>query len=115
VPSRALTSFERQNFIRRPQVKSFLAHLAIGGALLAEGAAEEVIDLNSTTCQQLLEMKPEQILIVMGWLQGYYLDEHGPPLVDFDKLSADSRKLTERCQARPDEDVMTAAEMLFEK
>ena len=60
-------------------------------------------------------MKPERILIVMGWLHGYYLDEHAPPLVDFETLSADSRKLTERCEAHPEEDVMTAAEMLFGK
>ena len=46
---------------------------------------------------------------MMGWLQGYYLDDHALPLVDFDKASSDSRKLVERCQARPDEDLMTAA------
>jgi acid stress chaperone HdeB len=96
-------------------VKRFLAHLAVIGALLVEGAAEEVIDLNSITCRQLLELKPERILIVIGWLQGYYLDEHAQPIVSFDKASADSRKLTERCQARPEEDVMTAAEKLFGK
>jgi acid stress chaperone HdeB len=96
-------------------VKKFLAHLALAGTLLVEAAAEEAIDLNSITCRQLLEMKSERILIVMGWLQGYYLDEHAPPLVDFDKLSSDSRKLTERCETHPDENVMTAAEMRFGK
>jgi acid stress chaperone HdeB len=96
-------------------VKRFLVHLAVVGALLVEGAAEEVIDLNSITCRQLLELKPERILIVIGWLQGYYLDEHAQPIVNFDKASIDRRKLTERCEALPEEDVMTAAEKLFWK
>jgi hypothetical protein len=94
-------------------VRTSFVHLVFTGALLAGSAAQERLDLNTTTCRQLLEMKPEQILIVLGWLQGYYLDEHAPPIVDLDKLSTDSRKLTERCEARPNEDVMTAAEMLF--
>ena len=97
------------------QVKRFLAHLAFVGALSVESTAQERIDLDHTTCRQLLEMKPNQIFIVMGWLQGYYLDDHAPPLVDFDKASSDSRKLMERCKARPDEDLMTAAQTLFAK
>jgi hypothetical protein len=96
-------------------VKKFLAHLVFLGALSVESTAQEMIDLDHTTCRQFLGMKPGQILIVMGWLQGYYLDDHALLLVDFDKASSDSRKLMERCQARPDEDLMTAAQMLFAK
>jgi hypothetical protein len=51
------------------EVKRFLAHLAFGGALTVESAAQEMIDLDHTTCRQFLEMKPDQILIVMGWLK----------------------------------------------
>ena len=98
---------------KRREVKRFLAHLAFGGALTVESAAQEMIDLDHTTCRQFLEMKPDQIL--MGWLQGYYLDDHAPPLVDFEKASSHSRRLMERCKARPDEDLMTAAQMLFAK
>jgi hypothetical protein len=96
-------------------VKRVLAHLAFIGALSVESAPQEMIDLDHTTCRQFLGMKPDQILIVMGWLQGYYLDDHAPLLVDFDKASSDSHKLMERCQARPDENLMTAAQMLFGK
>jgi HdeA/HdeB family protein len=83
------------------------------GTLSVESTAQEVIDLNSASCRRLLELKPAQILIVMGWLQGYFLDEPAAPIVDFAELSTNSRKLTERCEARPDEEVMTAAETLF--
>jgi hypothetical protein len=96
-------------------MRRFIACLAFIYALVTGGAAQDVIDLGRTTCTQFLAMSREQSVIVMGWLQGYYLDEHGPPIVNFDKLNADIRKLMERCESSPDEDVLTAAEMLFEK
>jgi hypothetical protein len=52
---------------------------------------------------------------VVGWLQGYYLDEHETPVVDFAKLSVDSGSLANRCKARPDENVMAAADRVFGK
>jgi hypothetical protein len=51
----------------------------------------------------------------VGWLQGYYLDEHAPPVVNFAKLSVESVSLANRCAARPDDDVMAAAERVFGK
>jgi len=50
-----------------------------------------------------------------GWLQGYYLDEHETPVVDFAKLSVDSASLANRCKARPDDNVMAAADRVFGK
>jgi hypothetical protein len=52
----------------------------------------------------------DDALIVVGWLQGYYLDEHETPVVDFTKLSVESVSLANRCVARPDEKVITAAD-----
>jgi len=48
-------------------------------------------------------------------LHGYFLDEHAPPIVDFEKLNAGSLKMIERCQSHPDQDVMSAAEVVFDK
>jgi hypothetical protein len=57
----------------------------------------------------------DDALIVVGWLQGYYLDEHETPVVDFTKLSVESVRLANRCVARPDEKVITAADRVFGK
>jgi hypothetical protein len=97
------------------QMRRLIACLAFTGALATEGAAHDVIDLGTTTCRQFLAMNRERSVIVMGWLQGYFLEEHVPPIVDIDKLNADLRKLMDRCESRLDEDVMMAAEMLFNK
>jgi HdeA/HdeB family len=99
-------------------MKRLTAFCAITVVLLGEAAAEERperIDLNRFTCRQFLELNRDDALIVVGWLQGYHLDEHAPPVVDFTKLSVESVSLANRCVARPDEDVMTAAEQVFGK
>jgi hypothetical protein len=61
----------------------------------------------------LSSIVPNRILSKDRWLQGYYLDEHAPPVVDFARLSVDSVSLANRCAARPDQKVLTAADSMF--
>ena len=92
-------------------MKRLTAFCAITGLLLGEAAAEdriERIDLTRFTCKQFLELNRDDALIVVGWLQGHYLDEHEAPGVDFTKLSVESVTLANRCVARPDENVIAA-------
>jgi hypothetical protein len=99
-------------------MKRLTAFWAITVLLLGEAAAKdriERIDLTSFTCKQFLELSRDDALIVVGWLQGYYLDEHETPVVDFTKLSVGSVSLANRCVARPDEKVITAADRVFGK
>ena len=99
-------------------MKGLTAFCAIIGLLLGETVAADRIDrvdLTRLSCKQFLEMNRDDALIVVGWLQGYYLDEHETPVVDFAKLSVDSVTLANRCVARPDENVMTAADRVFGK
>jgi acid stress chaperone HdeB len=97
-------------------MKKLVAFSAITSLLLAEAAAEDRadrIDLIGFTCKQFLQMNRDDALIVVGWLQGYYLDEHAPPVVDFARLSDDSVNLANRCAARPDQGVLAAADRVF--
>ena len=99
-------------------MKRLTALWTITVLLLGEAAAEariERIDLTSFTCKQFLELNRDDALIVVGWLQGYYLDEHETPVVDFTKLSVESESLANRCTARPDENVIAAADRVFGK
>jgi hypothetical protein len=97
-------------------MKRLSAFCAITGLLLLEAAGEDRvdrIDLTGFTCKQFLEMNRDDALIVVGWLQGYYLDEHAPLIVDFAKLSAESVTLANHCAARPDENILAAADRVF--
>jgi hypothetical protein len=99
-------------------MKRLTAFCAMTGLLLGEAAAEdriERIDLTRFTCKQFLELNRDDALIVVGWLQGHYLDEHEAPVVDFTKLSVESVSLANRCKARPDENLIAAADRVFGK
>jgi hypothetical protein len=100
------------DYTRVMRARLAIAVVVLGG-LAVEGVAQETIDLGRTTCTQFLAMTREQSLTIVGWLHGYFLDEHAPPIVDFGKLNAGSLKIIERCQSHPDEDVMSAAEAVF--
>jgi HdeA/HdeB family len=99
-------------------MKTLTAFCAITGLLLSEAAAEdriERIDLTRFACKQFLELNRDDALMVVGWLQGHYLDEHETPIVDFTTLSVESVSLANRCKARPDETVIAAADRVFGK
>ena|SRR6516162_6010015 len=92
--------------------------LPIGILLLLTQAQEpdrKVIHLTEITCKILEELKPEERRVIVAWLQGYYLPEHDPPVIDVDKLSSDNAKLREHCLNSPEDDLMTAAEAVFGK
>jgi hypothetical protein len=100
-------------------MKLVVTSLSIGTLLLLTQAQEQrdrkIIHLAEVACKTFVEeMKREQSIIV-AWLQGYYLPEHEPPAIDVDKLLSDSTKLTEHCINNPEDDLITAAEAIFEK
>ena len=118
-------SLERADDGREPRavrpallpVKRFWPGVALAASLAAAGAFAQdgKLDLNVLTCQKLFEMKREQINIVLAWLQAYYLQEDAPPVVDLDRLSADALRLSGYCAANPQEDISSAADVLFGK
>ena len=82
----------------------------------AQEPGRKAIHLSEITCKAFVEeMKREEHSIIAAWLQGYYLPEHDPPVIDVDKLSSDSAKLREHCLNNPEDDLMTVAEPVFGK
>jgi hypothetical protein len=75
-------------------MKFIATGLPIGILLLLTQAQEpdgKVIHLTEITCQTFIEeIKREERSIILAWLQGYYLPEKDPPVIDVDKLSSDS-------------------------
>jgi len=51
--------------------------------------------------------------VIISWLQGYYLTEHAPAVINLDKASSDIAKLTEHCNDRPEDDLLTAADAVM--
>jgi acid stress chaperone HdeB len=87
--------------------------LMIAAMLWATGPAQaqkQQFDLSLITCKQFFEYSKDNLAIMLMWLDGYYSDEDSPPIVDFDKMGENSKKLGEYCGKNPNHSVITAAD-----
>jgi acid stress chaperone HdeB len=91
------------------------AALVVAALALAAPAAAEKIDLSTITCKKFVESSKEEIGYILAWLDAYYKDENDPPIIDTDKLVANSKKLGEYCGANPTIGLITATDELFGK
>lgn len=94
-----------------------LRTLALTIALLAVAAPAQAqrVDLSKTTCKEFLESGRDGIMIIWSWLYGYYADQDADPVVDFEDLTRKGQALGEVCKANPANDVISAAEPIYEK
>lgn len=99
-------------------MKNRLAILAGAGVLsclISFTAQAAVLDLGTVKCKDFLASSKDEISYTLAWLDGYYMDEDAPAIIDFDKLKTNAGKLGEYCAAHPDIGVGAAAEELFGK
>jgi acid stress chaperone HdeB len=82
---------------------------------MALSAQAESLDLGTVKCKDFLAGSKDEISYTLAWLDGYYMDEDAPAIIDFDKLKTNAGKLGEYCAAHPDIGVGAAAEELFGK
>ena len=76
-------------------------------------AQKQQFDLSLITCKQFFEYNKDNLAIMLMWLDGYYADEDAPPIVDFDKMGENSKKLGEYCGKKPGHSVITAADKVL--
>ena len=79
----------------------------LSGALPAHA---QQLDMSTVKCRDFVASSKENIALMLMWLQGYYSEEDASPIVDFDKMMKDAKKLGEYCAKNPDHSVITAAE-----
>jgi acid stress chaperone HdeB len=85
---------------------------AVCAALPAQ-AQKQQFDLSTVTCKQFFEYNKENLSLMLMWLDGYYSDEDAPPVVDFDKMTENGKKLGEYCGQNPGHSVITAADKVM--
>jgi len=93
-----------------------LCATVLAAALLAAGPADsQVVDLSTITCKDLFEGPKERVSYILTWLNAYYRNDESPPVIDFDKMKADSEKLGAYCQKNPTVGIITAADKVLDK
>ena len=84
-------------------------------ATLPAQAQKQQFDLSIVTCKQFFEYSKENLSLMLMWLDGYYSEDDAPPIVDFDKMGENSKKLGEYCGKNPGQSVITAADKTLAK
>ena len=85
---------------------------AMGAAVPAQ-AQKQQFDLSTMTCKRFFEYDKDNLAIMLMWLDGYYSEDDAPPIVDFEKMKENSRKLGEYCGKNPTHSVITAADKVM--
>ena len=86
--------------------------VALGAAVPARA---EQVDLSTITCKRFFEYSKENVSLMLMWLDGYYKEDDDDPIVDFDKMADNAKKLGEYCGKNPSHSIITAAEKLIAK
>jgi acid stress chaperone HdeB len=82
-------------------------------AALPAQAQKQQFDMSVITCKQFFEYNKENLTLMLMWLDGYYSEDDAPPIVDFDKMGENSKKLREYCDKNPGHSVITAADKVM--
>ncbi len=85
----------------------------VGLVLSCTPAFAEKADLSTMTCKAFLASDKDDMKLTLAWLDAYYKGEDDPPVIDFDKLVANAKKLGEFCGANPELGLITATDKLF--
>lgn len=79
-------------------------------ALAGTPATAQVLDLSTIKCKDFVTSGERNISLILMWMQGYYTEEDDPPLIDFDKMAENGKKLGEYCGKNPEAGLITAAD-----
>ena len=79
----------------------------------APARAAEQLDLSTVKCSQFLQSSKENISLILMWLEGYYAEEDAPPVVDFEQMGENGKRLGEYCGKNPEHSVITAADKVI--
>ena len=82
-------------------------------AALPAQAQKQQFDMSVITCKQFFEYNKENLSLMLMWLDGYYSEDDAPPIVDFDKMGENIKKLAEYCGKNPGHSVITAADKVI--
>lgn len=78
-------------------------------------AADQIIDMSTITCKQFTDYNKDNTVLIVTWLEAYYLNDDDPPVLNFTKMADDNKKLQAYCTANPTVGLITATDKLMGK
>jgi len=101
---------------RRTRVTAFVRRAAVSGALalvVAGPARAEDVDMAAISCQDLMEMSVEDVVVTGAWLSGYFNGRADNTVLDTAPMDEYGAALGGYCEAHPDATLMQAVRTLF--
>ena len=75
--------------------------------------AAATLPLADLSCKQFTDYNKDNMMIILNWLDGFYSDKDAAPVIDFDRMGQNGKKLKDYCKANPDAPVSKAAEKVM--
>jgi acid stress chaperone HdeB len=91
-------------------MRALFASICLFALTTTMPASAQVLDLSTVKCKDFVESGERNISLILMWIQGYYTEEDDPPLIDFDKMAENGKKLGEYCGKNPSAGLITAAD-----
>jgi acid stress chaperone HdeB len=82
-------------------------------ALPSMPAHAVVLDLSTMTCKQFIEGSPDEIKMVLTWMDGWYKGDSDEAIIDTDVFVANAKKFGTFCAANPSISIVNAAEKIL--
>lgn len=97
-------------------MKLMRAFLFAGAAALSSAPAHAVvIDLSTMTCKQFVESSPDEIKMVLTWMDGWYKGDSDEAIIDTEVFVANAKKFGAFCAVNPTISIVNAAEKILGK
>lgn len=81
--------------------------------LLAAPANAVVLDLSTMSCKQFVESGPDEIKMVLTWMDGWYKGDQDEAIIDTEVFVANAKKFGTYCANHPTVSIVTAAEKVL--
>jgi acid stress chaperone HdeB len=105
----------REMTVKTPGAILFAAALALPLSLAAAPAQAVVLDLSTMSCKQFVEGGPDEIKMVLTWMDGWYKGDSDEAIIDTDVFVENAKKFGAFCAANPTISIVNAAEKILGK
>jgi acid stress chaperone HdeB len=97
-------------------MKHIAAMLLVAGTMSVPIPAHAVVlDLSTMSCKQFVDGSPDEIKMVLTWMDGWYKGDSDEAIIDTDVFVENAKKFGAYCGANPTVSIVNAAEKILGK
>ena len=94
----------------------FASALLTAAAIFSAAPAQAVVlDLSTMSCKQFVESGPDEIKMVLTWMDGWYKGDSDEAIIDTDVFIENAKKFGSFCGKNPTISIVNAAEKVLGK